>query len=58
MKRVLNYLSNVNKELGKVRWSTKKELVTYSIATMIFIVVFALFFMATDYVLLFLRGLV
>lgn len=51
MKKVIKFFENVNKELAKVRWSTKKEMVTYSIATIIFILIFAVFFSATDIIL-------
>lgn len=58
MKKVNQFFANVNKELGKVRWSNKKEMLTYSSATLFFILVFALFFILTDILLAFLKGLV
>ena len=58
MKKINNFLSNVNKELSKVRWSSKKEMLTYSSATLFFIFIFAIFFILTDMLLAFFKGLV
>lgn len=51
MKKVLEFFKNVNKELSKVRWSTKKEMMVYSMATIIFIVIVSLFFLTIDFIL-------
>lgn len=51
MNKIKTFLTNVNKELGKVRWSSKKEMITYSSAVIVFIIVFAFFFFGTDVVL-------
>lgn len=58
MKKIINFLNSVNKELGKVRWSTRKEFTNYVIATIIFILVFALFFTSTDMLLAFLKKVI
>lgn len=42
------FFSGVRKEMKKVRWPLKKEMAKYSIATISFIVFFALFFTAAD----------
>lgn len=47
MKKILKFLHGVKKEMKKVRWPNKKEMITYSLATLSFIVVFALFFAAS-----------
>ena len=41
-------LTKVMKEMKKVRWPLKKEMIKYSIATLSFIVFFALFFALAD----------
>lgn len=42
--RFMNYCHGVKTEFKRVRWTTKKELKTYSIATITFVLVFSLFF--------------
>ena len=41
------------KETAKktVRWPLKKEMITYSIATLVFMIVLGLFFIATDLII-------
>ncbi|HHW69111.1 MAG TPA: preprotein translocase subunit SecE [Tenericutes bacterium] len=51
MKKIIGFLNGVEKELGKVRWPNKKEMITYSIATLTFIFIFAAFFTMTDIIL-------
>lgn len=51
MGKLKEYLKNVKKELKKVRWLTKKELLKYSGATLMFVVVFALFFSLADIII-------
>ncbi len=48
MKSIARFFVGVIQEMGKVRWPNKKEMVSYSMATITFIVVFALFFVGTD----------
>ena len=58
MKKIFGFLKEVKKEMKKVRWPNKKEMVTYSVATISFVVLFALFFSLTDVVLATLKTLV
>ncbi len=51
MKKTIEFLKDVKKEIKKVRWPNKKEMLTYSIATISFVLVFALFFVMTDIIL-------
>jgi len=51
MKKLREFFDSVKKEMNKVRWPNKKELMTYSIATLAFILIFALFFTGTDFIL-------
>ncbi len=39
-----NYFSQVKGELKKVKWPTKKEMIKYTISTLCFVILFALFF--------------
>ena len=44
MRKIKNYFKEVRKEFSKVVWPTKKNMVKYSIATIAFVIFFALFF--------------
>ena len=51
-----NYFSQVKKELSKVKWPSKKELIKYSITTLCFVVFFALFFFGIEALFAFIEG--
>ena len=51
MKKIRSFLIDVKKELKKVKWPNKKEMATYSFATISFVIFFALFFTASDLLL-------
>ena len=46
-----SFFAGVKKEMKHVRWPLKKEMVKYSIATLSFIIFFALFFVVTDLII-------
>ena len=46
-----SFFKSVKNEMGKVRWPLKKEMVKYSIATLSFIIFFALFFTLVDLII-------
>ncbi len=48
MKAVARFFVNVKKEMKKVRWPKKKEMIKFSIATLIVICFFMLFFSLSD----------
>ena len=48
MKKIIKFFSEVKKELGNVKWPSKKDMVKYSIATIIFVIFFAVFFYLID----------
>lgn len=58
MKKLRSCIINIKKELKKVRWPNKKEMATYSFATISFIIFFALFFTASDLLLAGLKVLI
>lgn len=58
MKKLARFFISVKGEMKKVRWPDKKEMITYSTATISFIIVFALFFSLTDFILTNLKMLV
>ena len=46
-----SFFKGVKDEMSKVRWPLKKEMVKYSIATLSFIIFFALFFTLGDLII-------
>ena len=48
MKRLARFFVIVKKEMKKVRWPKKKEMIKFSIATLIVICFFMLFFSLSD----------
>lgn len=57
MKKIARYFSGVKKEISRVRWLSKKNLVKFSIATISFVVFFSLYFYAIDYITAWFRTL-
>lgn len=51
MKKIARFLVGVKKEMKKVKWPNKKEMVTYSIATISFVLIFGIFFTGLDLIL-------
>jgi len=43
-----SYIEEIKSELKKVKWPTKMEMVKYSIAVIVFIVIFGLYFYGLD----------
>ena len=49
MKKVF---SNVKKEMKKVKWPSRKDMIKYSIATLSIILFFCIFFVASDLIIM------
>lgn len=49
------FFHEVRKEISKVKWPSKKEMVKYSIATIVFIIFFAIFFYLIELILALLK---
>ncbi len=43
MKKIMKFFSEVKKELSKVKWPSRKDMVKYSISTICFVIFFAAF---------------
>lgn len=56
-KRIGGYFSGVAKEIKRIRWTNKKDLVKYSVATVVFVLFFGLYFYAIDWIVLLVRSL-
>lgn len=50
-------VSGIRSEFKKVRWPKKKEMFKYSVAVLVCIIVFALFFMLSDVIIAAVRTL-
>ncbi|MBQ9072662.1 MAG: preprotein translocase subunit SecE [Bacilli bacterium] len=48
MKKLARFFVNVKKEMKKVRWPKKKEMIKFSTATIVIVCFFMLFFSACD----------
>lgn len=51
MKNLAKFLVNVKKEMKKVKWPDKKQMIENSVATLVCILVFGLFFGGLDLIL-------
>ena len=51
IKIILEFFGNVKKEAGKVIWTSKKNLIKYSVATLVFMVFICLFFVGSDLII-------
>lgn len=47
-KSIAEYFKGVKKEVSRIRWTNKKDLVKYSLATIVFMAFFGIFFYAID----------
>ena len=55
-KGIFKYFHEVRAEISKVKWPSKKEMVKYSIATLVFILFFSAFFYIIDLVFALLKA--
>ena len=51
MKSIARFFVNVKKEMKKVRWPKRKEMIEFSVASIVIICFFMLFFTASDIVI-------
>ncbi len=60
MKKILNsitkYFKGVKKETGRIRWTSGKDLVKYSITTIVFMLVIGAYFYGIDLLITLLRS--
>lgn len=52
------YIKEVKSEMKKVKWPTKKEMIKYTISTLVFVVAFALYFFGIESLFAFVKGLI
>ena len=51
-------IGSVKSELKKVKWPSKKHMIKYTISTLCFVVLFALFFFGIESIFAFIKGLI
>ena len=56
-KSIGKYFKGVGKETKRIKWTTGKELVKYSVAAVAFVIFFGLYFYAIDWIALLIRSL-
>lgn len=56
-KSIKSYFKGVKKEIGRIRWTSGKDLVKYSIATIMFVLFFGVYFYLIDLVVALIRSL-
>ncbi len=52
-----SYFKGVKKEIGRIRWTSGKDLLKYSIATIMFVLFFGVYFYLIDLAVAFIRSL-
>lgn len=57
MKKIKNFFKEVKKEISKVKWPDRKNMIKYTIITVVFILFFALFFLSLDLIIAFVKSL-
>lgn len=56
-KKIGKYFKGVGKEIKRIRWTNGKDLVKYSIATVMFVLFFGIYFYGIDWIALLVRSL-
>lgn len=56
MEKVLDYFRGVKKEFSRIKWTSKKDLVKYSVSTIVFMLFFGVFFYLVDLLVAVLRS--
>ena len=56
MKKIIDYFKGVKKEISRIKWTNKKDLLKYSVSTIVFMLFFGVFFYAIDMLVAILRS--
>ena len=56
MKKIIDYFKGVKKEISRIKWTSKKDLLKYSVASILFVIFFGVFFYAIDMMVALLRS--
>ncbi len=53
---MVEYFRGVKKEISRIKWTSKKELIKYSLSTVLFMLFFGVFFYVIDLLVALLRS--
>ena len=53
---IIRFFKEVKNEISKVKWPSKKDMIKYSLATIVFILFFAIFFYLIDLIIALLKA--
>ena len=56
MKKIVDYFKGVKKEISRIKWTNKKDLLKYSVSTIVFVMFFGVFFYVIDLLVAVLRS--
>ena len=56
MKKIVDYFKGVKKEISRIKWTSKKDLLKYSVASIVFVIFFGVFFYVIDLLVAVLRS--
>jgi len=56
-KKIIGYFKGVGKEIKRIKWTGAKELLKYSLASLGFVIFFAVYFYIVDLVVVLIRSL-
>ena len=56
MSKIADYFKGIKKEISRIKWTSKKDLLKYSISTIVFMLFFGVFFYAIDLLVVLLRS--
>lgn len=56
MSKIVDYFRGVKKEISRIKWTSKKDLLKFSISTVSFMVFFGIFFYLIDMLVALLRS--
>lgn len=56
MKKIVDYFKGVKKEVSRIKWTSKKDLLKYSVASILFVMFFGVFFYVIDLLVAVLRS--
>ena len=56
MKKIIDYFKGFKKEVSRIKWTSKKDLLKYSVASILFVMFFGVFFYVIDLVVALLRS--
>lgn len=56
MKKIVDYFKGIKKEISRIKWTNKKDLLKYSVASIVFVMFFGVFFYAIDLLVAVLRS--